>query len=96
MLKKIIKNKIILIFLIVVLWVLIAFAKKQQIGAIAKQAEVERSIESIEANIAYEESREVDLKKKQTFQKTKEYIEDIARQKHGLIGPDEIIIKPSE
>ena len=96
MFRKILKNKAILIVLIIVVWVLIVFAKKHQIDSASKQADVERSIESIQANIDYEKEREVDLKKKQTFQKTREYIEDIARQKHGLIGADEIIIKPSE
>jgi cell division protein DivIC len=96
MFRKVIKNKILIIFLIIIVWVLIAFAKKHQLDQLSKQADVERSIESIEANIDYEKEREIDLKKKQTFQKTRDYIEDIARQKHGLIGPDEIIIKPSE
>ena len=96
MFRKVIKNKIIVIFLIIIVWVLIAFAKKHQLDQLSKQADVERSIESIEAKIDYEKDREIDLKKKQTFQKPREYIEDIARQKHGLIGADEIIIKPSE
>lgn len=37
-----------------------------------------------------------DLIDKEQYMQTKQYIEDVAKDKLGLVYPDEIVIKPSE
>ena len=43
--------------------------------------------------IANEEQRTEDLNEKKVYVKTKQYIEEVARDKLGLVNPDEIILK---
>lgn len=52
--------------------------------------------ESLEAAIADEERRAEELEEYKVYVKTKQYIEEVAREKLGLVKPDEIIIKPEE
>lgn len=39
--------------------------------------------------------REEDLKEYEVYVQTKQYIEEVAKQKLGLVKPDEILLKPS-
>ncbi len=41
-----------------------------------------------------EEERAAQLEEKRIFVQTKQYIEQIAKEKLGLVNPDEILLKP--
>ncbi len=43
-----------------------------------------------------EVSRSDELKEYQVYVQTKQYIEEVAKQKLGLVKPDEILLKPSD
>lgn len=80
------------------MFVLIAFCSvagiqtlllKQQSKELAeKQQLLEKSMES-------EEQRTKDLEELEKYMKTKKYMEEVAREKLGLVYPNEILIEPS-
>ena len=49
--------------------------------------------DTLQKEIAIEEQRTEDLNEKKVYVKTKQYIEEVARDKLGLVNPDEIILK---
>lgn len=49
--------------------------------------------DTLQKEIANEEQRTEDLNEKKVYVKTKQYIEEVARDKLGLVNPDEIILK---
>lgn len=46
--------------------------------------------------IAEEESRSISLEEYRKYVQTKKYAEQIAKEKFGLVYPDEILFKPSD
>lgn len=50
--------------------------------------------ESLAAAIEDEERRATELEERKVYVKTKQYVEEVAREKLGLVKPDEIVIKP--
>ena len=65
------------------------------IGLHSKSAELEQQKESLESQIEQEEQRTKDLEELEKYMKTKKYMEEVAREKLGLVYPDEILIQPS-
>lgn len=49
--------------------------------------------DTLQKEIANEEQRTEDLNEKKVYVKTKQYIEEVAMDKLGLVNPDEIILK---
>lgn len=43
-----------------------------------------------------EEQRTKELEERKIYVQTKQYIEEVAKEKLGLVMPDEILLKPSE
>ena len=39
--------------------------------------------------------RKADLEERKVYVQTKQYIEEVAKEKLGLVNPDEILLKPS-
>jgi cell division protein FtsB len=52
--------------------------------------------ERLNSEIKAEENRTNELNEYKVYVKTKQYIEEIAKEKLGLVNPDEIILKESE
>ena len=50
---------------------------------------------NLEEQLAEEEERTTELEELEKYTKTKKYMEEVARQKLGLVYPDEILIQPS-
>lgn len=50
---------------------------------------------ALEEQIAQEEQRKKDLEELEKYTKTKKYMEEVAREKLGLVYPDEILVQPS-
>lgn len=61
-------------------------AQKKELAE--KQTMLEKEIES-------EEQRAEDLEALEKYMQTKKYMEEVARDKLGLVYPDEILIEPS-
>ncbi len=52
--------------------------------------------EILEKQIGEAEKTSEELETKEQYMQTKKYVEDVAKDKIGLVYPDEIIIKPEE
>lgn len=62
----------------------------------AKALEYQLRDENLTIQVKKEEERSKDLEQYRIYVQTKQYIEDMAKQKLGLVNPDEILLKPKE
>ena len=60
-----------------------------------KELEYQIREETLEKQKAEEENRARELEEYRVYVQTKQYIEEIAKQKLGLVNPDEILLKPA-
>lgn len=67
-------------------------------GSSLKQKDLEYQIreEKLIQQKEAEEERAAQLEEKRVFVQTKQYIEQVAKEKLGLVNPDEIILKPQK
>jgi cell division protein DivIC len=61
-----------------------------------KDLEYQIREEALMAQVDKEESRKLELEEYRIHVQNKQYIEEIAKQKLGLVNPDEILLKPSQ
>ena len=59
----------------------------------AKDLEYQVREENLRAQVEEEKKRAEDLEEKRVYVQTKQYIEKVAKEKLGLVNPDEIILK---
>lgn len=52
--------------------------------------------ESLRNQLAQEEQRAARLEEERVYVQTKQYIEKVAKEKLGLVNPDEILLKPTQ
>ncbi len=62
----------------------------------ATEAQYREREAALIAQVAEQEERAETLEEYRVYVQTKQYIEKIAKEKLGLVNPDEIILKPSE
>ena len=62
----------------------------------AKDLEYQIKEQNLEAQKAEEEQRTEELEERKIYVQTKQYIEEVAKEKLGLVMPDEILLKPSD
>ena len=67
-------------------------------GADLKQSDLDYRIreENLEVQVKAEEKRTEELKDYKIYVKTKQYAEEVAKEKLGLVNPDEILLKPAQ
>lgn len=67
-------------------------------GASLEDKDLEYQIkeENLQVRVAQEEARADALEEKRIYVQTKQYIEQVAKEKLGLVNPDEILLKPVE
>lgn len=61
-----------------------------------KDLEYQAREELLEQQVAQEKNRANELEEYRIYVQTKQYIEEVAKQKLGLVKPDEILLKPSK
>lgn len=61
-----------------------------------KDLEYQVKEEALLQQVATEESRANELEEYRIYVQTKQYIEEVAKEKLGLVKPDEILLKPSK
>lgn len=59
-----------------------------------KDLEYQAKEESLMRQVELEEKRAQELEEYRVYVQTKQYIEEVAKQKLGLVKPDEILLKP--
>lgn len=60
-----------------------------------KDLEYQAREEAILKQVEHEEKRANELEEYRVYVQTKQYIEEVAKQKLGLVKPDEILLKPA-
>ena len=61
-----------------------------------KQKEYQNKIQVLQGQIGKEEDYAVQLEEKRIYVQTKQYVEDMAREKLGLVNADELLIKAND
>ncbi len=56
----------------------------------------ENQVAALQAELEAEEERESELAESKAYVQTREYIEKIARERLGLVGEDETVVKPND
>lgn len=88
------KNRYFLILITIgVLFIAFVIQNKYN-NLLNKSNEFNKKIKSLEDRIEYESERADELKEQKEYTKSKEYIEELARDRMGLIGENEILIVP--
>ena len=59
-----------------------------------KELEYQAREETLIKQVEQEKSRAAELEEYRVYVQTKQYIEEVAKQKLGLVMPDEILLKP--
>ena len=67
-------------------------------GASRRRMDLEYKVrqENLQAQLEAESKRAEELEDYKVYVKTKEYAEEVVKEKLGLVNPDEILLKPSE
>ena len=60
-----------------------------------KELEYQFRLENLQAQVDKEQNRARELEEYRVYVQTKQYIEEVAKKKLGLVNPDEILLKPS-
>ncbi|WP_347560079.1 septum formation initiator family protein [Clostridium sp. AF32-12BH] len=60
-----------------------------------KVMEYQAKEESLMRQVESEKKRSAELEERRVYVQTKQYIEEVAKQKLGLVKPDEILLKPA-
>ena len=59
-----------------------------------EKVELEKRYEVLSNKLESEEERKTELEEKEKYMGTKKFVEDTAKNKLGLVYPDEIVIQP--
>ena len=62
----------------------------------AKDLEYQIREESLKKQMEEESQRKTELEEREIYVQTKQYIEEVAKEKLGLVSPGEILLKPIE
>ncbi len=79
--------------------VVLSLAVVVNIGAASlKEKDLEYQIReaNLEKSLVREENRAAQLEEYRVYVQTKQYVEKVAKEKLGLVNPDEILLKPEE
>ncbi|MDD3173101.1 MAG: septum formation initiator family protein [Herbinix sp.] len=80
-------------FVVLILFGIVSY---RRIGLAEEKEKAAITIERLNVQIQEQKEREIDIENLRKYTKTKQYIEDIAREKLGLVYEDEIIFEPKE
>ncbi len=89
-------NKLVSIVIVTIVIILCIFFSIQTKEIKAQNSESEIQIQELQAEIESEEARTEELNEYSKYVNTKQFVEDIARSKLGLIYSNEIIFKADE
>ncbi len=61
-----------------------------------KNLEYQAKEENLRSQLDAEKARAESLEERRVYVQTKQYIEEVAKEKLGLVNPDEILLKPAQ
>ena len=94
--KKNLNNRLSLFGITLVVCVLAVAVGVRSESLKAKEQTYLMREDTLNKSISDEEERTEELNEKKVYVRTKQYIEEVAREKLGLVNPDEIILKENE
>jgi cell division protein DivIC len=80
-------------FVVLILFGIVSY---RRISLEVESKEANRSMERLEAQIQEQKERTIDINNMKVYVQSKRYIEEIAREKLGLVYEDEVIFQPEE
>ena len=89
-------NRLAIIAITVVVVCLALFLGFRAADLRAKKQQYQEREQSLVEQVEDEKERAVQLEERRKYVKTKQYIEEIAKEKLGLTNPDEILLRPNE
>lgn len=89
-------NKMGILSIMVVMFMILAVISIQSISLRAKNAEYIKQEEELKKSIEKEEVRTEEIEELKDYVTTKKYIEEVAKEKLGLVYEDEIIFKSED
>jgi len=90
------KNRTGLGIIAVVVLIFCAIVSYSRIGLQDRYKEAQITLDRLNEKIALQEERELEISNLRAYVQTKQYIEDIARDKLGLVYKDEIIFEAED
>lgn len=87
------QNRIGMLLATISVSLLLVVVAVKSVGLLQKQGEYQSRIETLQAQIKDEEKRSEDIAQFETYTTTRKYIEEVAKEKLGLVYPGEIIFK---
>ena len=90
------KSKTGLFLVLVVVQVVIVAASIKAVSLHGKSEELSVTERQRESQIESRKTQATELENREKYMQTKKYIEDEAKNKLGLVYPDEIVIRPSK
>lgn len=80
-------------FVVLILFAIVSYSR---IGLEERHDEAQIKINRLEAKIEKQQERQIEINNLRAYVQTKSYIEEIAREKLGLVYEDELIFKREE
>ena len=90
------KSKAGFVLVLLVVLVVIAVSSMKAMSLHEKSEELAVTERQLEAQIVNAKEKAEELDNREKYMQTKRYVEDEAKNKLGLVYPDEIVIRPSE
>lgn len=90
------QNRLAAILVAMVVIVMLVVVAVNNYNLKKKLAQYQEKEQILKEQIATEKERTLEIEEFEKYTKTKKYIEDVAREKLGLVYEDEIIIKTDE
>ena len=93
--KERLGNRLTMIGITVVVLSMAVIANVKNTSMEKKVMEYQAKEESLMRQVESEKKRSAELEERRVYVQTKQYIEEVAKQKLGLVKPDEILLKPA-
>ena len=90
------QSRFVLFLAMLIMCMVVAACMVRSIGLYKRSKELKVTKANLETQLQDANIRAEQLKEKELYMQTKDYIEDEAKNKLGLVYPDEIVIKPKE
>ena len=86
----------VLFLAMLIMFMVVAACTVRSLGLYKKSKELKVVKANLETQLHEANIKSEQLKEKELYMQTKDYIEDEAKNKLGLVYPDEIVIKPKD
>ncbi len=90
------QNRLGILLSIVVVLLLLTVVSVKSVSLLKKEKEYKAKEEALELQIEQETERSEEIAEYEKYTQTRKYIEDVAREKLGLVYPGEIIFKDED